>query len=318
MQLLVSDPGLGSTNRKLAQFFAIGHQHSGGQWRLWMPETTELQEESPWRPWAEREVLLSRPMQEPALVIGSQAKDLHWAEELYPRSQPKLQLLLGNDLRYWGLGVSAFPAIRVAVGQTLAESLRQTRPFREPIHDLPLAIDTEQLPRPWLPKLQQVVILGHHQPALGQAVQLQLQQRGVSCLCELTAWPEARWQESLASSAVAVILPPKGAYAGLAQRRLAAMALGTALVVSPHSPDDGLLVDEGNALIRAADVDALTTAVTDLLDPGQLGRRERLLAGARACVQRHGPAYERLRWQDLMDGWAEAWQEAQRCHAEGS
>ena len=99
---------------------------------------------------------------------------------------------------------------------------------------------------------------------------------------------------------------------GLDLRRLAAMALGTVVVMDGPRFDDGLCRDGENALIRLADGQELARAVRQVLDDGHL--RRRLLAGGRSTLLRYRTARERLCFNELIDSLADHWSTARASH----
>ena len=316
--MLVASPGLGSPSRKLAQFFRYGCQIDGSRWQLWMPDTTHLDPSSPWHGLARPGVLSTTPHPAPALLLLSDASDWHAAAKLYGQAAnvPRLHLLWGTDARHWGHGAQLQPAVRASMGHGVGMALTQLGVFREMVHRLPMGLDPEDLPSPALSKSPTPVILARHQPALGLALQQALQQRGMASRCELHAWPERQWHAAVSQAAVVVVLAPPPGQAGLGLRRLAAMALGAAVVCDEWQPDDGLCRDGFNALIRTANADDLANAVMTLLEPAGFGLRDGLVAGGKATLLRHRTALERLRFEELLEDFPEHWQLACRCHDE--
>lgn len=318
VQVLVAEPDEDPAQRKLAQFFRDGQEHSGGHWRLWLPADADLPPGNPWRPLAQPGVMLRRPLAHPSLLVLSRAADWQAARTWYGQNglPPRLQLLFGADARDWGHHAARQPAIRVAVGDDVADALSLQQRFREPLQCLPMALDGTSLPPPAFPRSLPVLILARERPQLGEALELALRDRGIASRCERHPWPEQRWLEALATAVVVVLLPGNGTRTGLGQRRLAAMALGAVVVSTPRDGAEALIRDGENGLVRPPDAGILAATVADLLEPAQLQRRDSLLAGGRACLLRHGRALERLRFLELLEAWPQAWEEAQRCHAE--
>lgn len=311
--MVVAEPGLGSASHKLAQIFRYGQQHPHLRMRLWMPAATDLPPDSPWQPLARAGLLLARPHPAPALLLLSDAADWREARRIYgSRSDlPRLHLLHGADLRHWGHGALNQPAIRLALGEAVAAALERNVPLREPLHVLPMALDPESLPRPSLQK-QGIVVLAREHPALGLAVQQALIDRGLACRCEVSPWSRQRWQQELAGASVVVVLASPDGLPGLGLRRLAAMALGAALVVEERRDDDGLLRDGQNALVRMGDARALAQAAALLLQDEAL--RDRLVQSAKSTLLRHRTALERLRLETLLADLERHWSEARAAH----
>jgi len=312
--MLVAAPGVGSGSHKLAQIVRYGQDQPHLRWRLWMPAATRLQPDSPWRELAVAGTLFPQPHPAPALLLISDAEDWREARRIYGHRPdlPKLHLLRGADLRHWGHGALAEPAVRVALGEAVAEGLRRGQRLREPLHVLPVGLDPDTLPAPSLMK-RGCLLLAHRHPALGLAVQQGLMAEGISCRSELSPWPRQRWQQAMAEAAVVVQLASPHGEPGLGERQLAAMALGAALVVDQPPLADAVVRDGYNAFVRLADAAELTQAALQLLRDGSL--RDRLVQGGKATLLRHRCALERLRFQDLLDQLPDHWSAARAAHA---
>ena len=311
--MLVADPRSGGAAHKLTEL--IGHAQGFEQLklRLWMPTDAALPAHSPWLRFAQPGTLFSAPHPAPACLLLSDAADWQAAQRIYgPRLDlPKLHLLHGASLRDWGHGASRSPAVRVSCGEAVAEALRQQGRFVEPLHTLPMGIDTQALP-PVAPLKQGCLILARAQPELGLALQQAIAAQGYGVSCELSPWSVQRWQQALAEAAVVIVLPPGAGSPGLGLRRLAAMALGTALVVAERSSPDSFCRDGQNALVRLLDAAELSSAALQLLADVRL--RERLVQAAKATLQRHRSALERQRFLELLHQLPEHWQAACRSH----
>ena len=313
-QVLVADPGLGSASHKLAQIVRYGQDQPHLRWRLWMPASTRLHPESPWQALASSGLLFAQPHPAPALLLLSDAADWREAKRIYGDRPdlPKLHLLHGLDLRHWGHGALGQPAVRVALGEGLAEGLRRSQRLREPLQVLPACLDPETLPPPSLLK-QGCLVLGRDHQELALAVQQGLLAAGFSCRCELSPWPRTRWQQAMADSAVVVHLASPDGRPDLGQRQLAAMAMGAALVVDGRPLADGLHRHGSNALVCLADAADLIQAAAQLLQDSAL--RARLVQGGKAVLLRHRTALERLRFQEVLDQLPSHWSAARLAHA---
>ena len=312
--MLVAEPTDGDAAFKLAQLFGYGQQRPGLQLRLWMPPATSLRTESPWFPLAKPGVLHTQLHPNPALLLLSDAADWRAAQAFYGDRPdlPKIHVLHGADLRQWGHGALGQPAVRVALGEAVAQALKGNPAIREPIQVMPLGLDPEDLPPAPVVKAG-CLVLARDQPTLGLALHQALQAQGIPALCEVSPWPRWQWQRALAAAEVVVVLSPAQAHApGLDLRRLAAMALGTVVVMDEPRFDDGLCRDGNNALIRLADGQELSRAVCQVLDDGTL--RRRLLAGGRSTLLRYRTARERLCFNDLIDSLADHWSTARASH----
>jgi len=312
-QMLVAEPGLGSASHKLAQIFVDCQQQASLRMRLWMPPSTHLSPESPWLSLADSGQLLARPHPAPALLILSDAADWLAANQIYGERPdlPRLHLLHGADLRHWGHGALAQPAIRLAFGEGVAAALRRTVAFKEPLHVLPMALEPHDLPRPALVRQGVLVLAGDH-PALGLAVQQTLLERGLPCRCEVSTWSRQRWQQALAEAVVVVVLASPYGLPGLGLRRLAAMALGTALVMEERRDDDGLVRNGQNGVVRLGDARELAQAAAEVYKDDQF--RQRLVQGGHSTVLRYRTALERLRLQAVLNDLPAHWSQARAAH----
>ena len=311
-QMLVAEPTDGEAAFKLAQLFRYGQQRQGLRMRLWMPLATSLRTESPWFRLAKPGVLQTQLHPAPALLLLSDAADWRAAQAFYGDRPdlPKVHLLHRADLRQWGHGALGQPAIRVALGEAVAQALKDHPEIREPIAVMPLGMDPEDLPPAPVVKAG-CLVLARDQPALGLALHQALQAQGIPTMCELSPWPLLQWQRALAAAEVVVVLSSVQA-PGLDLRRLAAMALGTVVVMDEPSFDDGLCRDGENALIRLADGQELAKAVRQVQDDP--GLRRRLIAGGRSTLLRYRTARERLCFNDLIDSLADHWSTARASH----
>lgn len=319
IQMLAVNPEHGSTGLKLSQIFRYAGAEGQRQAQLWMPPNTRLPAESPWQPLLEEGFLRAKPHPNPALLLLSDAADWQAAQRLYRGSYklPKLQLLWGIDLRCWGHNARRKPAIRVALGPAIGEALRNNSIFNEPIHILPVGLDSQDLPAPVLgERAEQVLVLASTNPKLGLSLQHNLRKRHIKCLCELTPWPLQRWMSALAEAAVAVVIAPAAGEPSLGLHRLAAMALRTPLIVQEHLPNDGLCSDGANSLVCSGDAVASAAAAEALLDTSNSELRTRLVDGGLATLVRHRRARERLEFDQLLDQLSQHWQEATGCHSE--
>lgn len=322
--MLVAAPGAGGAALKLSQFFRYAVANGSRRARIWMPATTVLADDSPWQPLLHEGWIQQRPLSNPELLLLSDAADWQAAARLYGSGHQgsRLQLLWGSDLRSWGHGALRQPAIRVAMGSGIGQALATAAPVREPIHTLPIGLDPEDLvPLLGRPLLGQsrtcdVVLLAQHNPALGLAIQAQLQQRGLSCRTELTPWPLQQALRAMGQAGVAVVLSPPAGQGSLGLLRLAAMALQVPLVCDQREPDDGLCQHERNAWIGPADAAALAAAASLLLEPTGSSLRRRLIDGGLGTLVRHRRARERLEFETLLDALRQHWQQACHCHSE--
>lgn len=315
--MVVAEPGDAGTALKLSQFFRYAADDGRRRAQIWMPSSAVLTADSPWRALLQRGWVKPQPHPQPGLLLLSDAADWQAAQRLYGDSPslPRLQLIWGSDLRCWGHGALKRPAIRAALGSSVAAALPRQVRLLEPLHRLPLGLDPEDLPSaPSSNREGRVLILAGNRPALGLAVQQQLQGHGVTSRCELALWPMLQWQQALAEAELVVLLAPPVHQPSLGLRRLAAMALNTLLVCQARADDD-LCRDGRNALVCPEDPRALAEAALSLLEPAASGLRRQLLDGARATLVRHRRALERLAFEQLLDQLADHWQQACRCHA---
>jgi hypothetical protein len=317
IQVLAADPASGEAGLKLCQFFRYAHADGQRQLRLWLPPQLELEVGSPWEVLQQQGLVQAQPHPAPALLLLSDAADWQAARRLYGPvlPAPVLQLFRGSDLRSWGHGATRQPAIRVAIGRAVAEALERQGLLREAMHTVPLGWDADDLPvQGAAPREQDVLILAGDHPALGLAVQAKLQEQGQVCRLELTPWPLQQWLAALARAAAVVVIDPELPVPGLGLRRFAAMALRTPLVCTAAPFTDELCRDGHNALVRPAEAAALVRAVQELVGPGGLALRARLVDGGLAALVRHRRARERLEFEQLLDRTPSLWQQACSCH----
>ena len=317
IKMLAAEPASGEAGLKLCQFFRYAHADGQRQLRLWLPPQLELEAGSPWKALLQEGFIQSQPHPAPALLILSDAADWQAARRLYGSALPGavLQLFWGSDLRGWGHGASQQPAIRVSIGRAVADALERQALLREPIHPVPIGWDVEDLPvQRAAQRGEEVLILAGAHPALGLAVQAQLQQQGQPCRLELTPWPLQQWLAAMARAAAVVLIDPDLPVPELGLRRFAAMALQTPLVCTASPFADELCRDGHNALVRAAEVAALVGGVRELLAPGGIALRGRLVDGGLASLVRHRRARERLEFEQLLDNSPALWKQACSCH----
>ena len=315
--MLSADPAAGEAGLKLCQFFRYAHADGQRSLRLWLPPQVQIEAGSPWEGLLQEGLVQAQPHPAPAMLLLSDAADWQAARRLYGPELPGavLQLFRGVDLRSWGHGAIQQPAIRVAIGLAVAEALQGLSLLRETLHTVPIGWDAEDLPvQRAAQRDPEVLILAGSHPALGLAVQAQLQQQGLGCRLELTPWPLQQWCAALARAAAVVVIDPELPAPELGLRRFAAMALQTPLVctVSPYT--DSFCRDAQNALVRPADAAALAQAVQELVAPGGIALRARLADGGLATLVRHRRARERLEFEQLLDRTPSLWQEACSCH----
>lgn len=319
--MVVAAPTHGSSALKLSQFFRYAEADGQRRAQIWMPSHLKLPPHSPWLPLLEQGWVRQHPHPNPALLLLSDAEDWRAADQLYgtSRAWPRLHLLWGSDLRCWGHGALERPAIRVALGESVAQLLASNHRVREPIHTLPMALDPEDLPPPsQTTTTPPVLLLASRNPTLGLALQQNLSHRGVECRSELSPWPMQQWQNALAEACVAVVLAPTAGEASFGLRRLSAMGLRVALVCEQHLTNDPLCRDGHNCLLRPGDPEALADAVASLLDRSGAGLRRQLVDGGLATLVRHRRARERLEFEQLLENHSQHWQHAYSCHPEPS
>ena len=205
-QVLVADPRSGGAAHKLTEL--IGHAQGFEQLklRLWMPTDAALPAHSPWLRFAQPGTLFSAPHPAPACLLLSDAADWQAAQRIYgPRLDlPKLHLLHGASLRDWGHGAAVTPAVRV--GAEAVTERCASKVAVEPLHTLPMGIDTQALP-PVAPLKQGCLILARRS-ALGLALQQAIAAQGYGVSCGLSRGVVQRWQQALAEAAVVIVLPP--------------------------------------------------------------------------------------------------------------
>lgn len=257
------------------------------------------------------------PHPAPSLLLFSTATDCLLARRFYGRRHdiPRLHVLRGTGLSHWGRDAIEEPAVRIAIGEGLAQELRRQRIFREPVLSLPVGFDPANLPSPAAVRQQDPLVLADQQPRLGAALEQALRRRGRNSRLELLASSRARLERAIARAPVVVDLGQLSGPADPVFPRLTAMALRTPLVTIRHDPDDDLCRDGRNALVCDADAESLAEAVLSLLGSEAEALRVRLLDGARSTVAQHQPALQRLRFEELLLACPRHWQVACSAHA---
>ena len=316
--MIVAAPRSDGTALKLSQFFRDATSIAGVQAQIWLPDQSVLTSDSPWLALLRQGYVRRSVHPAPGLLLLSDAADWRAAGQLYTPRQgfTRLHLLWGADLRCWGHGARRHPAIRLAMGESVARALTTAQVFCEPIHTLPIGLDPEDLPSPSFARRSgEALILASANPALGLALQERLRQTGIQTRLECTHWSLPQWLDALREAAVAVVLASPNAEPSLGLRRLAAMASKTPLVCDQR-PDDHLCRDQRNALITPADPQALANAVSRLLDPSAATLRAQLIDGGLATVVRHRRARETLEFIQVLEDHSDRMALARRCHAE--
>jgi hypothetical protein len=315
--MLAADPPSAEAGLKLTQFFRYAHAEGQRQARLWLPPSVRLESESPWHILLQEGHVQAQWHPAPALLLLSDAADWQLARRLYGPALPSpvLQMFWGSDLRCWGHDAASQPAIRVALGPAVASALESQAVLHEPIHTLPIGWDSDDLPVVATgPRDDSVLILAGEHPALGLALQTRLREQQHSCRLELTPWPLPRWLAAMAQASLVVLIDPELPQPGLGLRRFAAFAFQTPLVSTRAHFADPFCRDGKNALVRPPEVAALASAVHELLDPGAVALRRRLIDAGLASLVRYRRARERLEFEQLLDGYINLWQQARNCH----
>jgi hypothetical protein len=318
--MIVAAPRSDGSALKLSQFFRVAASLAGVQAQIWLPDHVDLGDASPWLPLLNEGFVRRSVHPAPALLILSDAADWKASAQLYGSTSgfTRLHLLWGADLRCWGHGAQARPAVRLAMGEGVARALSTAQVFLESIHTLPIGLDPEDLPAPSLARSSaEVLILAGRNPGLGLALQERLRQRAIQTRLECAPWPMQQWLTALRDAAAAVVLSPPAGEPRLGLRRLAAMALQTPLICD-QSADEHLCRHQRNALITPADPAALAEAVQLLLEPAAASLKARLIDGGLATLVRHRRARERLEFLQVLENHGELMATARRCHADAT
>jgi len=186
-------------------------------------------------------------------------------------------------------GCLARKAVRICVGQPVADAILATGRTHGPVQVIPAALDLPGDIAPPAAKTCGVLIAAQKNPQLGRALAERLRARGVDVELMLDWMPRPDYLRALAQARVAAMLPLPAE--GFFLPGLEAMALGCAVVMPDAIGNRQYAIDRDNCLMPAADPDAIAQAVAELLDDVAL--RTRLVSAAAQVVARHGPAAER-------------------------
>lgn len=317
--MVAANPAHGSSASKICHFFEYATENQACHAQIWMPAETHIPHHSPWFPLLQAGRIKKQPIFQPNLILLSDAADWHAASRIYGSKNliPKLHLIGGNNLRYLGHQALNNPAIRVAMGNGIANLFEKLDIFKEPLHILPIGLDQEDLPTANQKTHNfEILILSDSNPSLGLAIQQNLERFGLSSACELSTWPTMKRQEAIAMAAVVVILAPAPGQASLGLRRLTAMGYQTPIVCEEMHPDDKICKDGFNCLITSSNPASLAAAAASLVDPTNIQLQRKLIDGGLATLVRHRRTRERLEFNQLLYSYKRHWQTACACNSE--
>lgn len=187
-------------------------------------------------------------------------------------------------------------ALRLCVAPAIAEAVRATGEAVGTIEVVPAAIDIAGTATAPAGSRCGVLIDGIKQPALAVAVAAALSADGIEVDLLLEHRPRGDYLRALAGAAIAVLLPLERE--GFYLPALEAMALGTPVVTLDAIGNRAYLRDGANALVVAADGDALAAAARVLLTDPALAAR--LAAEGRHTARRHSPDGERAAFASAL------------------
>ena len=297
------------------------HGYSGGHGKLW-DYFRHVDAHPDWRahlhltagsthednPWLDAGVVPQpewRPHAADALFLAG----VDW--QAYPQDAPErpvLNLIQGVRHADPDLLLRDFlarPAIRICVGQPVADAIAATGKVRGPVFVIDSGIDVAA-GIPLAQRSHDVFIAAQKQPALGERIADALRAAGIEADCE-TAWLQrveflSRMRD--ARIAIALPLPREGFYLP----GLEAMAAGCALVMPDAIGNRAYAVPGRNASMPAMTAEAIADAALGLLrDPPAL---QALATAGIATAARHGMAQERAALYRILDNLDPLWARA--------
>ena len=206
-----------------------------------------------------------------------------------------------------GEDVNAFlgrRAIRLCVSRAVADALAESGRVRGPILTIDAALDVPAPPAADAHR-SGIAIAAIKQPALGAELAAVLRARGMRVFLLDAPLPRPDYLATLATSAIAVLLPH--ATEGFYLPALEAMALGCATVVPDCLGNRAYAEPDANALVPDYTLEGLVAAVERLCDAGL---HERLRAAGMATAGRFGQERERRAFHAVLDDLQALWRTA--------
>ncbi|MEO5629165.1 MAG: glycosyltransferase [Thermomonas sp.] len=260
---------------------------------------------NPWREGGVQELADWQPDGFDALFLAG----MDWqAHPLDDPARPVINLIQGVRHVDHELPLRSFlqrPAIRICVGQPVADALAATGLVHGPILVIDSAVDVDAGVA-LAQRTCEVFISAQKQPALGAQVAEQLRARGINVDCASAWLPRSEFLARMRQARVAVVLPL--AREGFYLPGLEAMASGCAVVMPDAVGNRAYAVPGHNVLMPNMESDALVAATLDLL-----GNEHQLHAMAQAGIEtaaHHGMAQERAALHRILDNLDALWAQA--------
>lgn len=249
------------------------------------------------------ELIVDEPVKHDLLVLAG--TDWQIANELglLDSGVPILNIVQGrrhanpDDPRFKWL---CRPAVRICVGQELAEMILATGVVNDPVHVVTNGIASlDHLRIPLAQRTRDVVVAGIKDPALALAVVSRLRSLNIDAKAFTHPLPHDEYLRRVAESKVAIFLPRaygEGSYLPT----LEAMALDVA-VVCPDVPGiHSYCRGDITALLPPRNADTLADAARRILEDKDLSAR--LRANGRRMAEHHTLEHERLAFLPILAG----------------
>jgi glycosyltransferase involved in cell wall biosynthesis len=187
-------------------------------------------------------------------------------------------------------------AVRICVGEEIAEGLRSTGECNGPVRIIRMGMDWSALPPS--PKVKGGIFIGgmkQAQTALVVAERLRAIGHEVDCQ---TRWvSRSEFLERVAKAEVAIMLPH--AREGFFMPALEAMAMGCGVITTDCGGNREFCIDGVTALVSPPDIDALLSAVERMLQDSTLLKR--LRSAAVSVAKNYDIRAERDHFVALLD-----------------
>ena len=297
--------GYSGGHGKVWDYFRHAQAHSG--WDACIHFTRDsIDEGNPWRDAGEPEVDEWRPRDADAIFIAGMDWLCHPEDS---RDRPVINLIQGVHHADHGQPLREFltrPAIRICVGQPVADAITATGLLRGPCLVVDSGLDLGKVSEPAGATID-VFVAAQKQPLLGEDVAQCLRSEGIVVDCAASWLPRSEFLARMRRARVVIALPLQRE--GFYLPGLEAMASSCA-VVMPDAIGNRAYADPGlNALMPLMEVDAIVSATREILFDASLYRS--LVQAGTATAARHTLGRERAAFHRILDNleplWAHAW-----------
>jgi glycosyltransferase involved in cell wall biosynthesis len=189
------------------------------------------------------------------------------------------------------------PAMRICVGDEVAEAISSTGIVNGPIHVIPNGIDLENIPSA-MDRDIDVLIAGLKKPALAAAIAARLEAAGVPALVSTALLPRAEFLERMSRARVVVTLPNDTE--GFFLPPLEAMAAGAIVVCPDCVGNRGFCRDGVTCLLPPSTTEAIVEATLTAVRLDAAAGSALRTAAAREA-RRHGLESERSAFLRVLD-----------------